>query len=358
MSMKRFLFSVAWLTAALAVSAQESKPTRISGQLEGVGDSLLYNLIDMNLDQPRSKGYYAVKDGRFDFTIDVQHPATLALMNLAVFRADDVANMKAASFTVIPGEDAVISGSLDDYRVTGSQFYEEAAQVQQELMSWFKDRTQDNREQLMKEAAAKAIDYIKAHPAQEAAMLMVQVLDYDQTVEAVKLFDPSISEGRMQYFYKPRLKMLEAQKAREAARKHIVAGQEAPDFTLPSLDGSPLSLSSLRGKYVILDFWGSWCSWCIKGLPDMKAYYQKYAGKFEILGIDCNDTEEKWRAAVEKHEIPWLHVRQSNETVKVSDEYGVSGYPTKIIIDPDGKIHKVIVGEDPEFYTYLDTLFQ
>ena len=74
----------------------------------------------------------------------------------------------------------------------------------------------------------------------------------------------------------------------------------APDFTLNDLSGKPLTLSSLRGKYVILDFWGSWCVWCIKGFPQMKEYYQKYAGKFEILGIDCNDPEAKWKAAVEK----------------------------------------------------------
>ena len=131
----------------------------------------------------------------------------------------------------------------------------------------------------------------------------------------------------------------------------------APDFTLNDLSGKPLTLSSLRGKYVILDFWGSWCVWCIKGFPQMKEYYQKYAGKFEILGIDCNDPEAKWKAAVEKYELPWLHVycpRDSN----VLDLYEIQGFPTKIIVGPDGKIVKTIIGEDPAFYTFLDKLFK
>jgi thiol-disulfide isomerase/thioredoxin len=131
----------------------------------------------------------------------------------------------------------------------------------------------------------------------------------------------------------------------------------APDFTLNDLNGKPLTLSSLRGKYVILDFWGSWCVWCIKGFPQMKEYYQKYAGKFEILGIDCNDPEAKWKAAVEKYELPWLHVycpRDSN----VLDLYEIQGFPTKIIVGPDGKIVKTIIGEDPAFYTFLDKLFK
>ena len=134
-------------------------------------------------------------------------------------------------------------------------------------------------------------------------------------------------------------------------------GVMAPDFTLNDLSGKPLTLSSLRGKYVILDFWGSWCGWCIKGFPRMKEYYQKYAGKFEILGIDCNDPEERWKAAVEKYELPWLHVYTPRSEIKVLQQYEIQGFPTKIIVDPDGKIVKIIEGEDPAFYTFLDQLF-
>ena len=131
---------------------------------------------------------------------------------------------------------------------------------------------------------------------------------------------------------------------------------EAPDFTLNDINGKPLTLSSLRGKYVILDFWGSWCVWCIRGIPNMKEYYNKYMGKFEILGIDCNDSEQDWKDAVKEHELPWLHVYNTPDS-QLLETYNIEGFPTKIIIDPDGKIVKTIVGEDPEFYTFLDQLF-
>lgn len=133
--------------------------------------------------------------------------------------------------------------------------------------------------------------------------------------------------------------------------------QAAPDFTLNDINGKPLSLSSLRGKYVVLDFWGSWCVWCIKGMPEMKKYYQKYQGKFEILGIDCNDSEEEWKAAVNKYELPWLHVYNSEKS-GVLGQYGIQGFPTKVIISPEGNIVKTVIGEDPAFYAYLDQLFQ
>ena len=91
-------------------------------------------------------------------------------------------------------------------------------------------------------------------------------------------------------------------------------------------------------------------------MPDMKKYYEKYRGKFEIVGIDCNDSEQKWKKAVADNELPWINVK--NETKDATPQrYAVKGYPTKIVVAPDGKIAKIVVGEDPAFYTYLDELF-
>lgn len=131
----------------------------------------------------------------------------------------------------------------------------------------------------------------------------------------------------------------------------------APDFTLNDIQGKPLRLSSLRGQYVVLDFWGSWCPWCIKGFPRMKEYYKKYEGKFEILGIDCNEGMEAWKASVEEQQLPWLHVYNPNGS-DVLEAYGIQGFPTKVIIGPDGKVVRTIIGEDPAFYTLLDELFK
>ena len=136
------------------------------------------------------------------------------------------------------------------------------------------------------------------------------------------------------------------------------AADLAPDFELPDLQGNPLKLSSLRGKYVVLDFWGSWCIWCIRGIPNMKEAYAKYKDKMEILGVDCRDAEPKWKAAVNEYQLPWLQVRCPDDKLQtLASQYNIEGFPTKVVIDPEGKIVKVIVGEDPAFYTFLDKLF-
>ena len=348
------------LAALLVLSAEafsQPKATRISGHLEGLGDSVMIDMVDMNLEGARFHKVFPVTDGNFEFTVEPEHVCTL--MMRGVPKPGQAFSMMGVQVTLMPGEDVVVSGTMDDYTFGGSTFYDECLQAQAKLKSITSQFTQENYEAKMKEAKAAALDYIRAHPSQEAAMTLIGSF---QTVaemkEALQLFNPSVREGRMQWFYKPLLKILETQELRAENAKRIVEGATAPAFTLPDLDGKPVSLADFRGKYVVLDFWGSWCHWCIKGFPDMRKTYNKYKGQLEILGIDCNDTEDKWRAAVKANKAKWKHVRQSNNTANVSDMYGVRGFPTKIIIDPDGKIINIVVGESPEFYDFLDQTFK
>lgn len=135
----------------------------------------------------------------------------------------------------------------------------------------------------------------------------------------------------------------------------IVEGVKAPEFTLNDINGKPLSLSDLKGKWVILDFWGSWCPWCIKGFPALKEAYKEYAGKVEVLGIDCRDSEDVWKEAVKKYELPWLQVYNPKDS-DLTKRYEIKGYPTKFIINPEGKIANVTIGENPEFFDILKSL--
>ena len=145
-------------------------------------------------------------------------------------------------------------------------------------------------------------------------------------------------------------------KALEEKLEALQSGDvQAPNFTLKDLDGKDVSLSDFRGKWVILDFWGSWCPWCIKGFPELKEAYQKYAGELVIIGIDCRESEEDWRAGVEKYELPWVNVYNPKDS-KLTEEYAVPGYPTKAIINPEGIIKNITVGHDPAFYEALTSL--
>ena len=136
-------------------------------------------------------------------------------------------------------------------------------------------------------------------------------------------------------------------------------GTTAPDFTLTNLAGVPVSLSNMRGKYIVLDFWGSWCSPCMGGMPVMKRYYEQHKDKLEFVGIACNDKDAEWRNAVDKNELNWVQLKNNDNkdaTKNVSLLYSVGAYPTKFILDKDLKILAIFQGESVDFYTKLDTL--
>ena len=147
--------------------------------------------------------------------------------------------------------------------------------------------------------------------------------------------------------------MLADREAEEARQAEVASGKiEAPGFTLPDLKGKMVSLSDFRGKWVVLDFWGSWCGWCVKGFPALKEAYKKYGDKIVVIGIDCNESEADWREGVKKHELPWINLYNGMDK-SIYEAYGITGFPTKAIINPEGRLVDLTVGEDPAFFTRL-----
>ena len=134
----------------------------------------------------------------------------------------------------------------------------------------------------------------------------------------------------------------EGKTLREALDKagQCVIGGTPDDFTLKTPDGEDFNLYSLRGKYVILDFWASWCAPCRAEMPNVKSIYADYHDKgLEILGVSLDDDADKWKGAIEKLELPWHHVSAiAGWDCPVAKRFNVTGIPRMFILDPDGKI--------------------
>ena len=375
--MKKVLLSLALIIAAQFAFAADGK-VHVKGDLKNVGDTLLA-LTQQTMAAPVT---VLVKDGKFEFDFPTDNVTTMFLVSPALMRQERIPNPVQMQVLIVPGETMELTGDVRDrYDINGSKFYQDyhLADLAMEAVTNEQSAMMEKANKLMTEQGQEAamkfyneqmplltakkqttiMDFIKKYPGSEAsAAIIPQLQDLAKMKEAANLLSADVKNGRMKTYYQGVIDQTEAQEKAEAeAAKKQAAGVVAPDFTLNDINGKPLALSSLKGKYVILDFWGSWCGWCIKGFPEMKNYYNKYKGKFEILGIDCNDTEAKWKEAVKKHELPWLHVYNPRSS-KVLGDYGIQGFPTKIIVGPDGKIVKTIVGEDPAFYTLLDELFK
>ncbi|MGM9699542.1 MAG: redoxin domain-containing protein [Prevotella sp.] len=374
--MKKTMAIVAAMMLATTTFAAEK--VRISGKLGELKSDTMYVMTE-DADGNDVKEMFMSKNGEFDYSFEPRE-VTKAYLVFSCERRGKVTN-GYIGFTAVPGEHAQVSGTPNEYNITGSHFYQKAAEVDaiddkfdadsKALSEKIKTLREDKSlsddekekrynaylEEYEKKVSAATMDYIRQNANEEATALALRKIWCDDMDKAVKLLSANVANGRMKPICDQAVERAQKKiQLRENAKK-VTDGKPAPDFTLMDINGKPFTLSSLRGKYVILDFWGSWCHWCIKGMPDMKKYYAKYPGKFEIVGVDCNDTEVKWKEAVKKNELPWLHVKNEKGEKDISTKYAVKGYPTKIIVDPKGNIDKIIVGEDPEFYTYLDSLF-
>jgi peroxiredoxin len=117
-------------------------------------------------------------------------------------------------------------------------------------------------------------------------------------------------------------------------------GKAAPDFTLPDVNGKPISLSSLKGKFVLVDFWASWCRPCRMENPNVVAAYNKFKDKnFTVLGVSLDENKEAWLKAIQSDKLTWQHVSDLKQwSSMVIPLYKFDGIPYNVLIDPQGKI--------------------
>lgn len=372
--MKKTLLFIA-ITALLC--SCKAQPTITVTLEDAANDTVRVQMLKADLSdaESRTPEIIIAKDGKFSYSLpEKSDVARIAYFSYATKTGGGQNN---GILYLVPGENGTYSANITLGKYDGSTFYKDLmqmmegfydlnvqmAEIQQDAMSRLRkgeDRAalaaevEGKLNELMAKSDEKAIGYIKAHADNDvSAVVLTRIYDYKAAKEALGLISDKVRNGRCRNFVKAIKQNAEQKEREEAGKMH--EGDVAPDFTLKSINGKNISLSSLRGKYVMLDFWGSWCGWCIKGIPDMKACFAKHKDKLEILGIDCNDPVDRWKNAVAKHQLPWLNVR-ADEGSDILAKYSIQGFPTKIILSPEGKVVQVFVGEDPQMYKFIDEL--
>ena len=318
----------------------------VTGDIKGLTDSLVY--LQRQVGDSAVRDSAVVKGGKFQFTGDLPMAAEVY-----------IATKKRYVPFYLENADIHLEGnadSLDKVRITGS-----ATQATQDSLTASMrpitdqldtaydayaaaDKAKDTASLAIVEAKLDSLRvlrnqatqaFIRTHPASPVSLYQIQSMTYSGSYPELELlFDGLDTVLRSSAMGQYLGKYLAIMKRREVGAKIM-------DFTQNDLKGQPIRFADYRkGRYVLLDFWASWCGPCRGENPNvLKAYNRFKARNFVVLGVSLDEDSAKWRQAVVKDGMPWTQVSDlkgwKNE---VSQQYGIQGIPANFLVDTSGTI--------------------
>ncbi|MFT3822623.1 MAG: TlpA disulfide reductase family protein [Chitinophagaceae bacterium] len=353
--MKSIILSL--VTTLLVIPFLHAQPVNITinGMLEGLKDGTKVFLVpDATSGFPGWRDSTVAKDGKFRFNSRFPEAWKYTIRTSRDFAPGQWTDLYFEEGTInIKGKIA----ESEKWEITGSPFARDQGaynkflaqkgivQLKEELRKTRREAEEKNDATTGKKAFEQfkmidslqflyAKEWIKAHPASVISTYLLW--DYHPKFTPVQLED-WLNE------LSPTAKntvLGRDMQARIDAPKLTAIGKTAPSFTQNDTSGTAVSLTGFRGKYVLLDFWASWCGPCRAETPDIIPLYNKYKdGAFTIISISIDDKRQAWTQAIIKDKMPWTQISDlkgwQNSIAKL---YGVSAVPHNLLLDPQGKI--------------------
>ncbi|WP_439184442.1 redoxin domain-containing protein [Carboxylicivirga taeanensis] len=347
--MKNVLLAI--LSVAMLVGCQ-SKSYEVTGTLEGATSERVI-LKKIRKGQPVNIDTTEMVNGVFTFTGSVNAPELY-------FAAVDGQQQPVVFF--ISNDKIKITGHVDklaEIEVSGSELtnlftkfndevpgQERTKELQQEFqmayMSQDKDKQkliEEEMQSIMEDQRAYFKKFLDENTSNEfglfLALNMAPSLDLEQLKELMAKFEPTMREHP---YFKEIKDLIAPLEEFEKAQAATEVGAEAPEFTLKSVEGEDVSLSDFRGKYVLVDFWASWCQPCRQENPNVVKAYKAFNSKgFEVLSVSVDGNHEAWKKAIKEDGMTWSHVI-ADEASGVAQMYGIQSIPSTFLLDKEGKI--------------------
>jgi len=359
--MKKTIFSILVLLPFLAAA---QKSYTLSGKLPGLKEPAKAYLVTLKDGKFEETDSVAVKDGKFQFTgnVDAPQQAIIAIKRQSASASgrqrDDLGFFLENSKIVFVGTDSIknatVSGSVSDKEERElDALTKPLTNAIIQLNDDFRGKPKDEAWKKASDSVVKLVATIKdikwkfaeSHLNSFMGLYTYNIHILDSKFEPAKVeplyhrFSPELKSSDLG---KRTLEKIEIAKRRQT-------GIKATDFTQNDLNDKAFTLSSLRGKYVLVDFWASWCVPCRAENPNLVKAYQALKSKnFEVVGVSLDQGKEAWAAAVEKDGLPWIHVcDMKGWKNEVAVMYGISSVPQNLLINPEGLIiAKNLRGED------------
>lgn len=366
--MKKFLFAslAAMLMMTQCTTVAKEEGYRVFGSADHCVDGDTVYLCEMQgffqmipLDTAVIEGGSFEFKGSYDgaamrFVCPMHESESVGMATIILENADIEVLVKKDSASVVNGGPS--TALYEEYEKGVEEAYGENAN---KMMSIESDTTKTAEERAAATAELEVIhkrvadykyNFVMSHiPSPISDMLLMDVkssVSEEQFDELLKKMEES---GKTYGQYKE-------YKAEQEAIKATAIGQPYTDLSLNSPEGKPVKVSDYVGKnrFVLIDFWASWCGPCIREMPwVVKAYEAYHSQGFEVVGISLDNDKDAWVKAIEKYNMPWPHMSDlKGWECAAAKPYNIQGIPANVLIDKDG----IIVAKNLREQDLLDTL--
>jgi peroxiredoxin len=351
--MKKLQAVVMLLSGAMLWSCIDTKNREtfhISGDIEGIEERAVLYLRLSDGDKLYTKDSTMIQDGHFTLEGSLEYPQMIFLQ---IGQTNKIINVFAENSTM---EVAGNINNLEETEVKGSETHDQLMAFRavmepydaeyNDLINRYREASAGNDalriakldeeyNELWDRQKNAIIDFLSDKPDSFLTPYIIRrqlsyQLDASQLEDLVSAIEAPVRISRDYRALAERADVL----------MRVAVGKKATDFTMNDPQGNPLSLSSLEGNYVLIDFWASWCAPCRRENPNLVKLYNDFSEHgFEILGVSLDEDKDRWIRAIEEDDLTWKHVSDlrgwSNAAGKL---YGVNSIPHTVLLDPSGVI--------------------